>query len=412
MKTIKKTIFLLLLLIGMIGLTSQKATGQVSVSFQMFYDNLSVHGSWINDPAYGYVWSPSVGAGFAPYRSNGYWAYTDYGWTWVSNYSWGWAPFHYGRWFYDPFYGWLWAPDTVWAPAWVTWRYYDGYYGWAPIAPGISIDIAFGNSYSVPYNQWCFVRERDFGRRNISNYYVNASNNTTIIKNSTVINNIQTTNGTRYNAGPGRDHVQKKTGNAIAKLDLKERNTPGQKIGKNDLQLYKPRVERGNAIPSKVTNRKDAKQVTEHKVEPKINTTEKRVQRQTERTMEQPAKQKEALERKAQERQQKIDNREKELKIEEKRIRQVEQREAEELQKQAEKRERQQRNDEQKRVQQVEQNREKAMQKMQERDRRSEQPTQAPRINPQRKQESPQRGNRGIEPIRQNTERLPIGRQR
>ncbi|WP_367231839.1 DUF6600 domain-containing protein [Flavobacterium enshiense] len=324
METIKKTIYLLLLIFGMMGITQQKATAQVSVSFQLFYDNLSVHGSWINDPNYGYVWAPNVGAGFAPYRTNGHWVYTDYGWTWASNYSWGWAPFHYGRWFYDPFYGWLWVPDTIWAPAWVTWRYYDGYYGWAAIGPGISIDIAFGSSYSVPYNQWCFVRERDFGRRNISNYYVNTSNNTTIINNSTVINNIQTSNGNRYNAGPGRDHVQKRTGNAPAQVHLKERDKPGQKISRNELQLYKPHVERDNnnrkAVPAKVMDRKDFKPVSERKAEPRVN----RPQRSLEKAKEQPARQKENLERRAQQRQQEMQRNEQRTKERELKQRQQE----------------------------------------------------------------------------------------
>ncbi|MGX7668915.1 DUF6600 domain-containing protein [Flavobacterium pedocola] len=299
MNTIKKTILLLLLLVGMTGITSQKATGQVAVSFQMFYDNLSVHGSWISDPNYGYVWSPSVGAGFAPYRTNGYWVYSEYGWTWVSNYSWGWAPFHYGRWFYDPYYGWLWAPDTVWAPAWVTWRYYDGYYGWAPIGPGISISIAFGNSYSLPSNYWVFVRERDVCRRNLSNYYVSNSNNTTIINNSTVINNVQS----GYNAGPRRDHVEKRSATAIAQVNVRERDRPGQNVSRNELQLYKPRVERDDngkkAVPAKVVDRNNAKQAPERKnmqrAEPKVNTN--REERQLQRTKEQPQRMNEPAKR-------------------------------------------------------------------------------------------------------------------
>jgi hypothetical protein len=71
------------------------------VSFQMFYDQLSPYGQWVNDPNYGYVWIPDVGPNFQPYATNGYWTMTDYGNTWVSDYEWGWAPFHYGRWLYD-----------------------------------------------------------------------------------------------------------------------------------------------------------------------------------------------------------------------------------------------------------------------------------------------------------------------
>ncbi|WP_136667896.1 DUF6600 domain-containing protein [Flavobacterium sp. H122] len=293
MKTIQKAVLLLLLIAGMMGTTSQKATAQVSVSFQMFYDNLSVYGSWISDPNYGYVWSPKVGAGFAPYRTNGYWILTDYGWTWVSNYSWGWAPFHYGRWFYDPYYGWLWVPDTIWAPAWVTWRYCDGYYGWAAIGPNISISI--GSTYSVPYNQWVFVRERDFGRRNINNYYVSTSNNRTIIGKSVVINNIKTNNGNRYYAGPERNHVQKRTGNAVTHFGLRERNSPGQKLSQTELQLYKPRVERSNkgkkAFPAIVTDRKSSNQNRERRVEQKMNNEERQMPQRNERRIEQPQRQ-------------------------------------------------------------------------------------------------------------------------
>src|SRR5689334_22664545 len=97
----------------------KKSIAQGSVSYQVFYDQLSPYGIWIDDPTYGYIWVPNTGAGFQPYASNGYWVYTEYGWTWVSNYKWGWAPFHYGRWENSPAYGWYWIPGTEWSPAWV-----------------------------------------------------------------------------------------------------------------------------------------------------------------------------------------------------------------------------------------------------------------------------------------------------
>ncbi|MEI7980989.1 MAG: DUF6600 domain-containing protein, partial [Bacteroidota bacterium] len=76
-------------------------------------------------------------------------------------------------WYTDPYYGPMWVPDNEWGPGWVTWRRSEGYYGWAPIGPGISISIAYGTGYNLPYDRWTFVRDRDFGRRNINNYYVN-----------------------------------------------------------------------------------------------------------------------------------------------------------------------------------------------------------------------------------------------
>lgn len=266
MEAIRRNIALLLLSFTLMGNLSQKTVAQTRVSFQLFYDNLSDYGSWIDDPNYGYVWSPRLGSGFAPYRTNGYWSYTDMGWTWVSYYPWGWAPFHYGRWFYDPYYGWLWVPDTQWGPAWVTWRYYDGYYGWAAIGPGISIDIAFSSGYAVPYNQWMFVREKDFCRRTISNYCVKPSNNVVYVKKSSVINNIHGGREGKYNAGPDKNGVQKRTGTPIAQLQLRERNNPGQSISNNEIKLYKPRVEketRKKEAPQKWTTRKEVASGTE-----------------------------------------------------------------------------------------------------------------------------------------------------
>src|SRR5436305_14078333 len=72
----------------------------LSIRAQVFYDNLSPYGQWVEHPTHGYVWLPYAEAGFTPYSTNGHWVYTEYGWTWASNYDWGWALFHYGRWDY------------------------------------------------------------------------------------------------------------------------------------------------------------------------------------------------------------------------------------------------------------------------------------------------------------------------
>jgi hypothetical protein len=241
----------------------QQAAAQVSL--QVFYDDLGPYGSWISNPTYGYVWVPRV-SGFIPYRSNGHWVYTDWGWTWVSGYSWGWAPFHYGRWYYDSFYGWVWVPDTDWGPGWVSWRQSNDYYGWAPIGPGISIGVAYSSGYSVPYNYWTFVRNRDFGRTNLSNYYVSNTRNTTIINNTTVINNTRrnATRNVTYNTGPDRNQVQKATGSTFTPIAIKDRAQPGQRVSKNQLEIYRPQMQRkttrgAKPVPSKVTERKDLK---------------------------------------------------------------------------------------------------------------------------------------------------------
>ncbi len=92
------------------------------------------------------------------------------------------------------------------------WRQSEGYYGWTPIGPGISIDMAYSNNNSIPYNHWRFVRENDFGRKDINNYYIDRNTNVTIINNSTIINNTyvdKNRNNTQYYSGPSRTEVER-----------------------------------------------------------------------------------------------------------------------------------------------------------------------------------------------------------
>ncbi len=134
-----------------------------------FRQALDPYGSWVDDPTYGTVWTPSqsvVGDDFAPYVSGGHWAYDDaQNWVWVSDYDWGWAPFHYGRWAYLGS-RWGWIPGREYAGAWVSWRTgyggYDGYLGWAPLPPtwGWRNGSAFGYGFSAraPY-VFCGARD-------------------------------------------------------------------------------------------------------------------------------------------------------------------------------------------------------------------------------------------------------------
>jgi len=255
-------------------ITPQEAPAQQGgVSFEVFYNELSPYGQWVEYPGYGNVWIPSAGQDFAPYSSNGYWIWTDYGWTWVSGYSWGWAPFHYGRWDYDDHFGWFWIPDNEWGPAWVSWRRSPGYYGWAPMRPGISLSVSFGSGYTVPNDRWRFVRDRDFSRTDINHYYINRTNNVTIIKNSSVINRtyIDQNRHSTYVSGPDRADVQKSTGRTIQPVIIHDNEKPGQNLRNGQLQIYRPQVQMNDAngrrpAPSNVVNLKDVKRPTERNV--------------------------------------------------------------------------------------------------------------------------------------------------
>jgi hypothetical protein len=292
MKAQIKIFMLSIILLSSIWITPQKATAQISVSFQIFYDELSPYGTWVDYHNYGYVWIPDVAHGFTPYSTNGYWTYTYDGWTWVSNYSWGWAPFHYGRWLFDPIYGYMWVPDNEWGPGWVIWRSSNGYYGWTPIGPRISISIAYSNHYNVPYNQWTFVRSRDFGRTDIHNYYINSSNNVRIINNSTVINNtwFNKTSNVTYNTGPDKMEVEKYSGKRITPITIKESSNPGQNMKNDQLHIFRPQIQKNREsnqkfAPSKVTNLRDVKSV-----EQKRN-TEPQKQRENQQVKKQPQQQ-------------------------------------------------------------------------------------------------------------------------
>ncbi|MEP7169247.1 MAG: DUF6600 domain-containing protein [Bacteroidota bacterium] len=265
MKSIKKIAVAFALIATCTLIAENKSQAQAAVNFQVFYDQLSPYGQWVDDPQYGYVWIPAGAAGFSPYETAGHWVLTDYGWTWVSDYPWGWAPFHYGRWHYGA-YGWLWVPGHEWGPAWVSWRRARGYYGWAPLEPGISLQVAFGPRYSIPHERWVFVQERYISNPHLTTYYTPRRENGTIIQNSTVINNTYVDNGhhTTVVSGPRREEVQKITGSEIKPVVIKESSKPAQSLNKNELDIYRPVVQKNDAggvkpAPRKVANIKDIK---------------------------------------------------------------------------------------------------------------------------------------------------------
>jgi len=294
MKNLIKSMVLLLVLITSSLLFPKHLSAQhANVSFQVFYDQLSPYGQWIQDPTYGYVWIPDVGADFVPYSTDGHWVLTDYGWTWVSYYDWGWAPFHYGRWNHDNSYGWLWVPDTEWGPSWVNWRRADGYYGWSPMEPGVSISMSFGSSYNRNDDHWVFVKDRDFERSNLNHYYINRNDRNRIIRSSTVINTtfVDNKRHTTYVVGPTRDDVQKVTGRTINPVSVRENSRPGQQMNNGQLQMYRPQVNKNSGKdnkPSKIITQKDVKRPTPQNV----NTQHRNVSPQNNSTIKaQPAQQ-------------------------------------------------------------------------------------------------------------------------
>lgn len=151
--------------IGRDGVINNAQSWNCTNRYYVGSEDLDVYGHWVNVPDYGRVWSPTVGAGWSPYRA-GRWVWEPYwGWTWVSREPWGWTPYHYGRWL---LYGksWMWWPGPVdsggdyhpqWAPAYVSFFGFGGHrgvsagfgsVGWLPLGPGDSFYPWYGRNGS------------------------------------------------------------------------------------------------------------------------------------------------------------------------------------------------------------------------------------------------------------------------
>ncbi len=216
---------------------TDNTTTPAIVSYQTFYDDLSPYGEWIDYPNYGYVWSPYLGLDFIPYYTNGNWVYSDLGWTWNSGYVWGWGPFHYGRWFDDPYYGWLWAPGYDWAPAWVAWGFYDDFYCWAPIGPWYYFDR---DDYASLHS-WYSVHQDHFMHKNISKYASKMSD--PVINKMSYIKSSGKYNEQTFYNGPGSADVAKATHSTISSVSIAEVSKPSQmKLESNKLMVYRPTI--------------------------------------------------------------------------------------------------------------------------------------------------------------------------
>lgn len=234
---------------------SGKAQGVVS--FQVFYDELQHHGTWMQHARHGYVWMPRVGHDFVPYGTNGYWIQTDYGNTWVSDYSWGWAPFHYGRWFYDDFYGWMWVPDTVWGPAWVVWRSGGGYYGWAPLMPGYGIHASANYYHHIPQHYWNFVPYRYITYRRVYTHCVPRTRVVNVIHHTTIVNHNYIDNSRNtFFTGPSRSDIERTTHSRVPVYKINDRMRPGvTNVENSTASFYKPRIENSDSKMKSVPSR-------------------------------------------------------------------------------------------------------------------------------------------------------------
>lgn len=131
------------------------------------------YGSWQYQPAYGYVWYPSVAVGWRPYYHGRWVTVRPYGWTWVGTDPFAWPTHHYGRWGFSAGV-WFWIPGHTWGPAWVSWAYAPGYVSWCPLGWNNQavIGINFYSGAYYPWHAWTVVPHSYFGVGYVHAHYV------------------------------------------------------------------------------------------------------------------------------------------------------------------------------------------------------------------------------------------------
>lgn len=232
-----------------------------------FYEPLSEYGRWEIVVGHGRCWIPSrVDRDWRPY-CNGNWERTEAGWYWQSDEPWGWATYHYGRWDYADDYGWYWVPQTVWAPAWVSWHEGGGYVGWAPLQP--SARFSSGGSVTVNValiapRAFVFVEPRRFLQPVRPTTVV--VNNTTIINNTINITNVKIVNNTVINEGPRTQIIEQASGESVRAVPVRELRRKQEAEVVSHQQARSPgRGKKENNVPA--PSRTEAEQPRDAKVQ-------------------------------------------------------------------------------------------------------------------------------------------------
>jgi hypothetical protein len=248
--------------------TSAAQAHSVSISFNLFFDELEPHGVWVRHSKYRYVWCPTVSTRWAPY-THGSWVYLrDYGWYFQSSEPFAWAVYHYGRWYDDEDLGWCWVPGTRWAPAWVSWRRTNDFVGWAPLPPQeegfqFSVEITVGD---VEPDDWFFVPVRQFVRPNLSFEIVFGDQRRELFERSEFVGTVAAEDNRVFNTSLELNFIQQNIQQDITiyNTEVVESSSETQAEPQGDtLNIFQASVEEpaDNAEPPEAVEQEEAKQV-------------------------------------------------------------------------------------------------------------------------------------------------------
>lgn len=225
-------------------------SGGSDIDRGFFFDSLSPYGNWVETPAYGWSFVPTVAPTWRPY-TDGQWLYTDSGWTWLSDEPFGWATYHYGRWDLNPDYGWMWVPGDQWAPAWVDWRATDDFIGWAPLPPSFAVSprLAFRTMDVVlPPEAYVFVPEPLFLRPQVVAFALPPGQAKKLFRSSRRFTRYRFANNLIINEGVPFVTVQRRIGRRIPRFQLVDleprlfRARQRARFAGNRLEVFRPRV--------------------------------------------------------------------------------------------------------------------------------------------------------------------------
>jgi len=300
----------------------------LTVNYNYFYSELSLHGEWIEVSAKNigldfnpgsssntdfsddkfitdllgiktahaqtgedlinlFVWRPSnelasqmikesENQEYTPY-TNGQWVYTDAGWYFRANTPQEEITSHYGRWTQDPNLGWVWLPGKVWSPAWVEWRENDDYAAWAPVPPGTYIQNNAVNVIVLNENRFTIVEKKHFIEPSVYKYryqYVE-NKNKIMIKEMIKTDGVMIKNKTVINKGPEISAIEKSSGKKIVQVKIKKTGKKDEaKYTDDAISFYTPEFKTVTEIknepvskPEKLVSYKDAKKITKKEKE-------------------------------------------------------------------------------------------------------------------------------------------------
>ena len=127
----------------------------------------------------------------------------------------------------------MWVPETVWAPAWVSWRRSSDHMVWAPLPPGRDNDVTIEVAVTdIPDEYWVAVPADHFLDDDISvAVVVDDSERVRVVDAAEPVGNVVIKNNIVVNNVIDIDYVRKVTHKDVKTVTVKETDDP-TKAGK------------------------------------------------------------------------------------------------------------------------------------------------------------------------------------